>query len=219
MYAVYAGRTNFFSLFMNQRFQTPSHLTITFIQWQPLVAREHPCLWFARICHLYLIKEPPLLAFSPIMLQRTKNLDLRHCNVHASHRTVSKLNTCTWLCTANVGSHNFKCTQPSSPHVVLVLQTLLNLKLPLISVAIASHNSLLWATNSSPVTYIHVITWIMSWISSPTSGPLIVKCSVLPEWNWKGGSVAIKADGTAGSIWCVSCLVNLPVVPQNSAKT
>lgn len=64
-----------------------------------------------------------------------------------------------------------------------------------------------------------VLTWIMSWISSPTSGPLIVKCSVLPEWNWKGGSVAIKADGTAGSIWCVSCLVNFPVVPRNSAKT
>lgn len=42
---------------------------------------------------------------------------------------------------------------------------------------------------------------------------------MLPEWNWNGGNVAIKADGTAESIWWVSCLVNLPFVPRNSAKT
>ena len=63
------------------------------------------------------------------------------------------------------------------------------------------------------------ITCIVSWMSSPISGPLMLKVSVLPEWNWKGGRVAIKADGTAESIWCVRCRVNLPVVPRNSAKT
>lgn len=56
-------------------------------------------------------------------------------------------------------------------------------------------------------------------MSSPISGPLMLKVSVLPEWNWKGGRVAINADGTAESIWCVRCRVNLPVVPRNSAKT
>lgn len=63
------------------------------------------------------------------------------------------------------------------------------------------------------------ITCTVSWMSSPISGPLMLKVSVLPEWNWKGGRVAIKADGTAESIWCVRCRVNLPVVPRNSAKT
>ena len=62
-------------------------------------------------------------------------------------------------------------------------------------------------------------TWIISWISSPTSGPLTSKFSVLPEWNWKGGKVAMNADGTAESIWWVSWRVNLPLVPRNSANT
>ena len=63
------------------------------------------------------------------------------------------------------------------------------------------------------------ITCTVSWMSSPISGPLMLKVSVLPEWNWKGGRVAINADGTTESIWCVRCRVNLPVVPRNSAKT
>ena len=70
-----------------------------------------------------------------------------------------------------------------------------------------------------PLFLLFNITCIVSWMSSPISGPSMLKVSVLPEWNWKGGKVAINADGTAESIWCVRCRVNLPVVPRNSANT
>lgn len=61
--------TYFFRLLMNQRFQTTTHLTVTLIQWQPLITWECPGLWFTRIGHLNLIKKPTLLAFSAIVLQ------------------------------------------------------------------------------------------------------------------------------------------------------
>lgn len=59
----------------------------------------------------------------------------------------------TCSCTANVGSH-IQIQTPLPPLLGLVLWNLLNFELPVASMATASYDSLLPATNDKPVTYI-----------------------------------------------------------------